>query len=56
MQIIGENYKETYALVARLESVYLVYAIAVLRKLWLWQVGFVLAFLNSNSIFKVFME
>ena len=29
---------------------------SVLQRLRLWQIDFVLAFLNSNSNFKVFME
>ena len=30
--------------------------LSVLQRLRLWQIDFVLAFLNSNSNFKVFME
>ena len=33
MQVIGEDYKETYALVVRLELVCLVYAITTSRRL-----------------------
>jgi len=55
-QVIGEDYEETYASVACLESVHLLCAIAALRRLCLWQVDFVSAFLNSNNTFKVFME
>jgi len=47
-QMIGEDYNETYALVACLESVHLVCAIAASQGLRLWQVNFVSAFLNSN--------
>jgi len=55
-QVIGEDYEETYALVARLESVRLVCAIAAARNLTLWQVDFVSAFLNSDSTYEVYME
>ena len=55
-QVIGEDYKETYTSVACLESVHLLCAIAVSRRLCLWQVDFVSAFLNSDSTFEVFME
>jgi len=55
-QVIGEDYEETYTSVACLESVHLLCAIAALRRLRLWQVDFVFAFLNSDSTFKVFME
>jgi len=51
-----EDYDETYASVARLESVRLVCAIAASQRLRLWQIDFVSAFLNSNSNFEVFME
>ena len=50
-QVIGEDYEETYASVTRLESVRLVYAIAVARNLTLWQVDFFSAFLNSDSTY-----
>jgi len=46
-QMIGEDYDEIYASVARLESVLLVCAIAASRRLRLWQIDFILAFLNS---------
>jgi len=55
-QVIGEDYEETYASVACLESVRLLCAIAASQKLRLWQVDFVSAFLNSDSSFKVYME
>ena len=55
-QIIGEDFDETYASVAHLKSVRLVCAIAATRKLRLWQVDFVSAFLNSDNSFEVYME
>jgi len=55
-QVIGEDYEEIYASVARLESVRLVCAITTAKKLILWQVDFVSAFLNSDSNYKVYME
>jgi len=42
--------------VARLESVYLVCAIAASRRLQLWQINFILAFLNSKNVFNIYME
>jgi len=55
-QVLGKDYDETYASVARLESVRLICAIAASRKLRLWQIDFVSAFLNSKSSFDVYME
>ncbi|KAF7776615.1 hypothetical protein Agabi119p4_5008 [Agaricus bisporus var. burnettii] len=55
-QVLGEDYDETYASVARLESVRLVCAIAASLGLRLWQVDFVSAFLNSENTYEVFME
>ena len=55
-QVLGEDYNETYASVACLESVHLVCAIAASRKLRLWQIDFVSAFLNSESSFDIYME
>ena len=54
--MIGEDYKETYASVARLESVRLVCVIVATRNLTIWQVDFVSAFLNSDSTYEVYME
>jgi len=54
--VIGEDYKETYASVARLESVRLVCVIVATRNLTIWQVDFVSAFLNSDSTYEVYME
>lgn len=55
-QVMGEDYGETYASVARLESVRLVCAIAASRGMHLWQVDFVSAFLNSENVYDVYME
>ena len=55
-QVIEEDYDKTYASVARLESVRLLCAIAASRRLHLWQLDFVSAFLNSDSSFEVYME
>jgi len=55
-QVIEKGYKETYTFVACLKSVHLLCTIAASQRLCLWQVDFVLAFLNSDSMFKVFME
>ncbi|KAF7763932.1 hypothetical protein Agabi119p4_8469 [Agaricus bisporus var. burnettii] len=55
-QVLGEDYDETYASVARLESVRAVCAIAASLGLRLWQADFVSAFLNSDNTFEVYME
>jgi hypothetical protein len=55
-QVLGEDYDETYASVARLESVRLICAIAASLGLRLWQADFVSAFLNSDNTFEVYME
>jgi len=55
-QVLGENYDETYASIVQLESVQLICAIAISQRLKLWQIDFVLAFLNSDSAFKVYMK
>ena len=55
-QVLGEDYDKTYASVAQLESVWLVCAIAASRRLRLWQIEFVSAFLNSESMFDIYME
>jgi hypothetical protein len=55
-QVLGEDYDETYASVARLESVRLICAVAASLGLRLWQVDFVSAFLNSNNAFELYME
>ena len=55
-QVIGEDYEETYASVAYLESVCLVYTIAASRQLCLWQIDFLSVFLNSNNSYEIFME
>ena len=55
-QVLGEDYDETYTSVAWLESVQLVCAIAASWRLRLWQIDFVSAFLNSESMFDIYME
>ena len=55
-QVLGEDYDETYVSVACLDSIWLICAIAVSQGLRLWQVDFVSAFLNSDSLFDIYME
>jgi len=55
-QVIGEDYEETYASVAQLESVQLVCAIVASRRLRLWQIDFMSTFLNSDNAFEMYME
>jgi len=52
-QVIGKDYEETYASIACLEFVYLVYAIAASRRLCLWQIDFVSVFFNSDNSYEV---
>jgi len=55
-QVIGKDYEKTYASVAYLESIYLVYTIAALQQLCLWQIDFLSVFLNSDNSYEIFME
>jgi hypothetical protein len=55
-QVLGEDYDEMYASVAHLESARMVCAIAASMGLHLWQVDFVSVFLNSENVYKVYME
>ena len=55
-QIPGLEYDQTYALVARLESLRMVVAIAAHLSLHLWQIYFVSVYLNSDNKFLVYME
>ena len=54
-QVIGEDYEETYTSVARLKLVRLVCAVVAVRNLCLWQVDFVLVFLDSDNAFEVYI-
>ena len=55
-QVIEKDYEETYTSIAYLKSVYLVYTIAALQQLCLWQIDFLSAFLNSDNSYEIFME
>jgi len=55
-QVIGKDYEKTYASIAYLESIYLVYTIAALQQLCLWQIDFLSIFLNSDNSYEIFME
>jgi len=55
-QVISEDYNKTYTSVVCLESVCLVYVIAVSRGLRLWQVNFVSAFFNSDNVYEMYIE
>jgi hypothetical protein len=55
-QIHGHDYEETWAAVARLESIRMTAAIAAQRNLHLWQVDFEAAYLNSETKEEIYME
>jgi hypothetical protein len=55
-QVLGEDYDEMYASVARLELIRMVCVIVAAKGMRLWQVDFVSAFLNSDNRFEVYME
>jgi len=50
------DFEDTYAVTARLESFHLLLAIVALTGLHLWQVNFVMAYLNSNIDIDVYIE
>ena len=55
-QIPGLDFDQTYASVARLESVRMTAAIMAHFRLYPWQIDFVAAYLNSDNAFEVYME
>jgi len=55
-QVPGEDFDETYAAVARLESFRIVMAVVAQKGLKTWQVDFVSAYLNSPCKYKVYMQ
>ena len=55
-QILGEDYKETYAAVVRRESHCMSAAAATQSNLCVWQVDFVSAYLNSIPKYDVYMD
>jgi len=55
-QVQGEDFDETYAAVARLESFRIAMAIAAQKGMKIWQVDFVSAYLNSDCQYDVYME
>ncbi|PPQ94056.1 hypothetical protein CVT25_007497 [Psilocybe cyanescens] len=55
-QIPGVDFGQTYASVARLESMRMCLAIIAHLGLELWQIDFVAAYLNSNNKFEVYTE
>ena len=55
-QILDEDYNEIYVSVAILESVWLICAIAPAQGLHLQQIDFILALLNSDNKFEIYMK
>ncbi|KAF7353204.1 Gag-Pol polyprotein [Mycena sanguinolenta] len=55
-QVHGIDYEETWAAVARLESIRMTAAIAAVNNLHLWQIDFEAAYLNSETKEEIYME
>jgi len=55
-QVLDKDYNKTYGSVIRLEFIQLVCVVVVAQGLYLWQISFILAFLNSNNEFEVYMK
>ena len=55
-QVLDEDYNKTYILVVRLELIQLVCVIVVAQDLYLQQISFILAFLNNDNEFEVYMK
>jgi hypothetical protein len=55
-QVYGIDYEETWAAVARLESIRMTAAIAAKKNLHLWQIDFEAAYLNSETKEEIYME
>ena len=55
-QVLNKDYNKTYVSVTRLELIQLVCVIVVAQGLYLWQISFILVFLNSNNKFEVYMK
>ncbi|KAF7372247.1 Gag-Pol polyprotein [Mycena venus] len=55
-QVYGIDYQETWAAVARLESIRMTAAIAAKQNLHLWQIDFEAAYLNSETKEEIYME
>lgn len=56
LQVIGEDYEETYVAVIRLESIYMSAAVMVQMDWHIWQVDSVSTYLNSIPNFQVYMK
>ncbi|KAJ3492187.1 hypothetical protein NLJ89_g11265 [Agrocybe chaxingu] len=55
-QIPGLDFDQTYASVARLESMRMTAAVIACKHLKPWQIDYVAAYLNSDNKFEVYME
>ena len=55
-QVLNKDYNKTYVSVMRLELIQLVCVIVVAQGLYLWQISFILVFLNSDNKFEVYMK
>lgn len=55
-QVLNKDYNKTYVSVMRLELIQLVCIIVEAQGLYLWQISFILAFLNSDNEFEVYIK
>lgn len=55
-QVLNKDYNKTYVSVMRLELIQLVCVIVEAQGLYLWQISFILAFLNSDNEFEVYIK
>jgi len=55
-QVLNKDYNKTYMSVMRLELIQLVCIIVEAQGLYLWQISFILAFLNSDNEFEVYIK
>ncbi len=55
-QRLGVDYNKTWAAVAHLKSVRMLCAVAVTQGLYVWQIDFEAAFLNSNTRKEIWMD
>ncbi len=55
-QQLGVDYNETWAAVARMESIRMMAAVAVAERLHIWLIDFEAAFLNSDTTEEIWMD
>ena len=55
-QIYDKYYKSTYTSVARLESIWIIATILAIQQQKIWQVDFVVVYLNSKNRFETYIK